>query len=96
MSLEQALQRCRHASLQLNKKKCLFRLTYIPFFEKVISRHRVSPDLPKVMALTDIPPPKTQRELKSFWGIVNYLSKFSPMTAELCKPLRRLTSVNAA
>ena len=64
-------------------------------FRKVISRHRVSPDQAKVKALMDMPLPKTKRELQLFLGIVNYLSKFSLMTVEVCKPLRRLTSVEA-
>ena len=55
----------------------------------------MSPDLTKVKALTNILPPKTKREMQSFLGKVNYLSKFSSLTAEVCKPLRRLTSVNA-
>ena len=63
-------------------------LTCIPFFGEVISRHGLSPDPAKVKPLTDMPPSKTKRELKSFLGIVNYLNKFSPMTAEVCKPLR--------
>ena len=42
----------------------------------------VSPDPAKVEALTDILPAKTKRELQSFLGKENYLSKFSPMTAE--------------
>ena len=64
----------------------------IPFFLEVISRCRVSPDPVKVKALMDMLPPKTKRELQSFLGIVSYLSKFKPMTAEVCKPLHRLTS----
>ena len=42
----------------------------------------VGPDLAKVKALTDMPPP-IKRELQSFLGIVIYLSKFSSMTAEV-------------
>ena len=60
----------------------------------MILRHGVSPDLVMVKALTDMLPPKTKEELQSLLGIVNYLSKFSPMTAEICKPPRRMTSVN--
>ena len=56
----------------------------------------MSPDLAKVKVLSNISLSRTKRELQSFWSIVNYLSKFSPMTAEVCKPLRRLTSVNAS
>ena len=51
----------------------------------------MSPDPAVVKALTNMPPPKAKREPQSFLGIVNYLSKFSPMTAEVCEP-----SVNAA
>ena len=36
---------------------------------------------------------KRKRELQSFLGIENYLSKFSPMTMEVCEPVQRLTSV---
>ena len=36
--------------------------------------------------------PRNKRELQSFSAIVNYLSKFSLGTAEVCKPLRKLTS----
>ena len=32
--------------------------------------------------------------MQSFLGIVNYLMKLSPMTAEVFEPVRRLTSVN--
>ena len=39
-----------------------------------------------------MPVPKNKRELQSFLGIINYLRKFSPGTAEVCEPLRKLTS----
>ena len=61
----------------------------------MISRHWVSPHLAKVKELTDLPPPKTKGELQTFLVMVNYLSKLSPMAADVCEPLRRLTSVNA-
>ena len=56
----------------------------------------VSPDPVKVKALTDMPPPQKKSKLQLFLGIVNYWSTFSPMTAEVCKPVRRLKAVNAA
>ena len=68
----------------------------IPFFGTVLSRHGIGSDPAKVKALIDMPPPKTKREHQLFLGIVKYLSTFSPMTAEVCKPFRRLTSINAA
>ena len=93
--LQQVLWRCMQTNLKLNKEKCLFRYTCTPIFCKVISRHRMSPDPAKVKMLMDMLLPNTKRELQLFPGIVNYLSKFSPMASEVCEPLRRLTSVNA-
>ena len=55
----------------------------------------MSLDLAKAKTLVDMLPPKTKIELQSFLGIVNYLSKFLPMNAEIFELLRRLTSVNA-
>ena len=49
----------------------------------------------KVQALTDMPPPNSKKELQSFFGILNYLSTFSPVTAEVCKPLWKLMSGKA-
>ena len=39
-----------------------------------------------------MPPPKTKKELQVFLGIINYLNKFSPSTADLCESQRQLTS----
>ena len=39
-----------------------------------------------------MPAPKNKRELQAFLGIINYLGKFSPGMAEVCKPLQKLTS----
>ena len=40
--------------------------------------------------------PKSKRELQAFLGIINYLGKFSPGMAEVCKPFRKLTSSKMA
>ena len=88
-TLEKVLWICRQANLKLNKDKCLFRCTSIPFFCEVISREGVRLEPKKVQALTDMPPPKSKLELQSFLGKLNYLNKFSSVTAEVCKPLHQ-------
>ena len=62
----------------------------IPFFSKVVSRYGMQPDPRKISALTEMPAPKNKKELQAFLGIINYLSKSSPDTAEVCKPLGKL------
>ena len=39
-----------------------------------------------------MPAPKNEKELQAFLGIINYLGKFSPGTAEVCELLHKLTS----
>ena len=42
--LWQVLQMCRHMNLKLNKDKCHFKCTSVPFLGEVISRYGVQPD----------------------------------------------------
>ena len=46
----------------------------------------------KLKALTEMPPPKTRKELQAFLGIISYSSMFSPCTVDVCESLRQLTS----
>ena len=91
----QVLKQCQDVNLKLNKEKCHFRCTSIPFFGEVVSRHGVQPDPLKVRALTEMPVPQNKKELQAFLGIINYLNKCSPGTLEACEPLRKLMSSKA-
>ena len=77
------LHRCKKVNLKLNKEKCHVRCTSIPFFGEVISRRGVQPEPKKIKALMNIPPTSNKKELQVFLGIINYLSKFSPGTADV-------------
>ena len=70
-TLQRVLQICRQVLLKLNKDKCHFRFTSVPFFGEIISWHGVKPDPQKLKALMEIPPNK--KELQAFLGIINYL-----------------------
>ena len=80
---------------KLDKDKCLFRCTGIPFFSRIISQQGVSLDPTKMQALTDILPLMTKTELPLFLGVLNYLSIFLPIPKFMCEPLHKLTSVKA-
>ena len=79
-------------NLKLNREKCHFCCTSIPFFGEVILRRGVQPDPQKIKALTDMPATSNKKELQASLGIINYLGKFSPGTAGVCDPLCKLTS----
>ena len=75
---------CTEMKLNLNKYKCHFRCSSVPFLSKIISRHVMQPDARKLKALKRMPPPTTKKDLQAFLGIIKYLSKLSPRTAEVC------------
>ena len=64
----------------------------IPFFGEVISTEGVQQDPQKIKVLIDMLAPKNKKELQTFLGIINYLGKFFPGTANVCDPLHKLTS----
>ena len=81
--------------LKLNKDKCCFRCTSVPFYGEVRSRHGMKPYPQKLKALTGcllIKPKKKKKELLAFLGKINYLNKFSPSIVHVCKSIRQLTS----
>ena len=82
-AVHKVLQQCEEVNLKLNKEKCHFRCTSISFFGEVISRKGVQPDPQKVKALMDMPLSNNKKELQAFLGIINYLGKFSPGTADV-------------
>ena len=49
----------------------------------------------KISALMEMPPPNTKKELQAFLSIINYLGKFSLLTAAVCEPIHKLTSSKA-
>ena len=58
------IQRCEEVNLKLNKEKCHFRCTSIPFFGEVISRKEVQPDPQKIKAFMDMPAPNKKKSSK--------------------------------
>ena len=89
--VEKVQEICRQSNLKLNKDMCLFRCTSTPFFGEIMSQQDVSPK--PNSSTKGHPPLKMKKELKSFLGVLNYLSKFSPMIAEVCEPLHKMTLV---
>ena len=55
VAIHKVLRLCKEVSLKLNKDKCHFRCTSIPFFGKVILRDGVQPDPQKFKALMEMP-----------------------------------------
>jgi hypothetical protein len=92
-AVRRVLKICKKENLRLNPKKCHFRCSMMPFFGELLSRHGVKPYPEKVNAIHDLPAPKDRKELMSIIGSLSYVGHFSPRTAMVLEPLRKLTSV---
>ena len=68
--VQKVLQRCEEVTLKLNKEKCHFRCTSIPFFREVILRRGVKPDPKKIKALMDMAPPNNEKVLQAFLALL--------------------------
>jgi hypothetical protein len=71
------LQCCREHNLKLNFKKSKFSMD-LYILGHVISAAGIRADPKKVQAIFDTTAPTNIAELRSFLGMVNYVSKFVP------------------
>ena len=83
VNLRKLFERLRKFQLKLNPAKCTFGATSRKLLGFVVSKKGIVIDPDKIRAIQDLPPPRTQKEVKSFMGRLNYIARFiSQMTAK--------------
>ena len=68
-TVQRVLHRCRETNLKLNKERCHFSCTSVPFRE-VNTRNGVQLDPQKIRALMEIPPPHNKKSSRLFWPLL--------------------------
>ena len=81
---------CVQEDMHLNPDKVKIDCFKVPFFGNVLSKDGLSPDTRKVELIQQWPTPTNHKELQSFLGTVNYLSKFLALLSDLHAPLQSL------
>ena len=76
--------------MHLNPDKVKIDCHKVPFFGNVLSNEGLSPDNTKEQLIKDWPVPTNHKELQSFLGMVNYLSRFLAFLSDLRAPLQSL------
>ena len=90
INLKKLFERLRKFQLKLNPTKCTIGATFEKLLGFVVSKKRIKIDPNKVRATQDLPPPRTQKEVRSFMGRLNYIARFiSQMTAK-CDPIFKI------
>ena len=91
---ERFLQRCSEIGISLNKEKCRFGLSEIPFMGHVVSNKGLKPDPSKVEAILKMEPPTDKAGVERLRGTVNYLSRFVSKLTDVMRTISDLTRPN--
>ena len=78
-------------NLTLYVKKFQFKQSQATFFGHHWSKDSISPCAKKIQALNHMKFPEDKEKMRSFLGMINYLNKYSAMSAYLYAPLGALT-----
>lgn len=89
--LKNFLTRCREKGIKLNKEKLQLRMSEISFMGHQITANGLQTDPEKVRAIIDMDAPRNRDELRSFLGLINYVSRFLPKITTVIEPLHNLT-----
>ena len=90
-TLETVLQLAKDFGVTFNREKCLFGVSELEFYGYKFSSEGLKPTEDNVKAVKDSKPPESRDAVKSYLGMIGYLSKSIPRYAVLTAPLRRLT-----
>ena len=90
-TLSAVLQRAEDLGITFNREKCEFGVDEIDFYGYRFTKDGLKPTIEKVKAVRDSKRPETKEAVKSFLGMVGYLSKFIDRYSSITAPLRKLT-----
>ncbi|GFT27232.1 retrovirus-related Pol polyprotein from transposon 297 [Trichonephila clavipes] len=93
--LSQVSTLLRDAGLTLNKEKCHFARDKLQYLGLIISKDGIETDSNKIRAITEMRPPKNNREVSKFLGMMGWYQKFIPRYADICEPLYQLKKKKA-
>ena len=92
--LKQVLNRFCKYGISLNPKKCSFRVTKGKFLGHIISKTGISIDLDRVEAIFKLLPSTSRKELKYFFGKINFIRNFISGFAKIVHPLNDMLKKN--
>ena len=76
--------------MKLNYQKLQYKCTEVNFYVENYTTDGHKPAQNKVTAILQMPSPRSKKEVQSFIGMINYLSKFSPRLTEIAEPIKEL------
>ena len=82
-------------NIKLNYNKMQYKHKEVEFFGETYTTKGCKPSNAKIKAITEMLKQACLKDLQTFLGMVQYLSKFSPRITELAEPLCDITKIHA-
>ena len=82
-------------NLKLSPAKCAFGVIAGKLLRFIVSRKGIELDPTKVKTIQELPPPRTKKEVMSFLGRLNYISRFIAQSIIVCEPIFKLLKKDA-
>ena len=90
------LQRCREKNLVLNWEKCHFMVRQGIVLGHIVSNRGIEVDKAKVDLISNHPPPRTVKEVRSFLGHAGFYRRFIKDLSKISRPLCNLLTKDVA
>lgn len=87
LNLRKVFDRQRESNLKIQLDKSEFLHKECAFLGHIVSTEGIKPNTEQINAIRKFPIPKTQKEIKSFLGLLGYYRKFIQDFSKLTKPL---------
>ncbi len=90
-NLAEFIYRLWACGLKANLSKCTFYKNEVKFLGKIVDRNGIRLDTSTTDAIVKMPAPQDQHQLRSFLGLISYISKHCPDLSSARAPLDQLT-----
>ena len=84
------LKKLDNENLALKLEKCAFFQSEVNWLDHILTLEGITPKITKTETILKLQHPKSLKQLRSFMGSINHLSKFIPNAASLTDQLRPL------
>ena len=86
-NLRKFFERIKEYRLRLNPQKCTFWVTIGKLQGFLVSDRRIGVDPSKIKAILDMPPPKSEKEIRGLLGRLQYINQFITKLISTCEPI---------
>ena len=90
VDLRKLFKRLIKYRLRLNPNKCIFGASSGKLLGIIVNQRGIEVDSAKVQAIQDMPTSQIKKQIRSFWGKVNYIARFIVQLTATYDPLFKL------